>query len=152
MNTSIKTKLVAALAATVAIAGLSAPAQAGSCPEGQERANPLSGAPTMPRDVTDDIVGSVDLTSEIGVDNRDLRMRRLVVQPGGIVPLHSHEGRPALILTVSGEMAEHRSTCAVGIVHHAGEVSSESDGLSHWWQNTGSTPAVLYSADVKARD
>jgi quercetin dioxygenase-like cupin family protein len=128
------------------------PAFAGTCPAGQTVANALAGAPTAPVKVTDMVIGSVDLQKEINVDNRDLRMRRLVVQPGGIVPLHSHAGRPALIIVVSGAITEYRSTCGVGIVHKAGELAREADGISHWWQNTGKVPAVLLSADVKARD
>ena len=61
----------------------------------------LANAPTMPKGVTDTIIGSVDLGAEIGVDGRMLRTRRLVIQPGGIVPLHSHKDRPALIYTLS---------------------------------------------------
>lgn len=141
----------AVLAATAAmLAGT--PAFAGTCPAGKTIANPLDGAPTAPAKVTDDVIGSVDLNTEIQVANRDLRLRRLVVQPGGIVPMHSHAGRPALITVVSGSITEYRSTCAVGIIHKAGEVASESDGISHWWKNTGKVPAVLLSADVKARD
>lgn len=141
----------AVLAATAAmLAGT--PAFAGTCPAGKTIANPLDGAPTAPAKVTDDVIGSVDLNTEIQIANRDLRLRRLVVQPGGIVPLHSHAGRPALITVVSGSITEYRSTCAVGIIHKAGEVASESDGISHWWKNTGKVPAVLLSADVKARD
>ncbi len=143
---------LAAILATSAAILAGTPALAGSCPAGQTIANPLPGAPMAPAMVTDDLIGSVDLQKEIEVNNRDLRLRRLVVQPGGIVPLHSHVGRPALIITVSGEVTEYRSSCAVGIVHKAGEVSSESDGISHWWKNTGRVPAVLLSADVKARD
>lgn len=143
--------LTAALAASVSLLAAS-PALAGSCPTGSVAANPLAGAPTMPAGVTDDVVGSVDLQSELGVDGRDLRLRRLVVQPGGIVPLHSHAERPALITVISGAITEYRSTCADGIDHGAGDVSTESDGISHWWRNNGSEPAILLSADVKARD
>lgn len=128
------------------------PAFAAECPADQVRANTLDGRQTMPRAVTDDVIGSIDLASEIGVANRDLRLRRLVVQPGGVVPFHSHEGRPALIITVSGEITEYRTTCAVPITHRAGEVSREAGGLGHYWINNGRTPAVLLSADVKARD
>lgn len=132
--------------------GVATPALAGQCPADQVRANPLSGHPTAPADVTDDVIGSIDLGAEIGVAGRDLRLRRLVVQPGGVVPYHSHEGRPALIITVSGEVTEYRSTCAVGIVHRAGEVSREAGGIAHYWVNEGNSPAVLLSADVKAAD
>jgi quercetin dioxygenase-like cupin family protein len=143
--------LAMSLVAT-ALVGLSAPALAGECPEGMSGANSLANAPTMPKNVTDELIGSVDLAKEIGVADRDLRMRKLVMQPGGIVPLHSHAGRPALILTVTGEVTEYRDSCRVGIVHRAGDISRESDGLSHYWVNTGTVPAVLYSADVKKRD
>jgi len=148
---TLNIRLTAVLAATAAMLAGS-PAFAGMCPVDKTAANALTGAPTAPAKVTDTIIGSVDLAKEIDVANRDLRMRRLVVQPGGIVPLHSHVGRPALIIVVTGTVVEHRSTCSVGIVHRAGEIASESDGISHWWKNIGKTPAVLLSADVKARD
>jgi quercetin dioxygenase-like cupin family protein len=136
----------------LAAAGIATPALAGQCPAGQERDNALADRATAPRAVTDDVIGSIDLGREIGVAGRDLRLRRLVVQPGGIVPFHSHQGRPALIITVSGEITEHRTSCAVPIVHRAGEVSREADGIGHYWVNHGSVAAVLLSADVKARD
>jgi quercetin dioxygenase-like cupin family protein len=145
MRTKTFTAAALALAAPFAFA---APAFAGDCPSGQEVPTALSGAPTMPKDVTDTVIGSIDLANEIGVQGRLLRTRRLVVQPGGIVPMHSHRGRPALIVTVSGQITEHRSTCAVGIVHRAGEISREADGISHWWINEGTEPAVLLSSDV----
>jgi len=143
---------LAGLAAIAAAAIGAVPACAGTCPAGQETANPLTGAPTMPVRVTDTVIGSVDLAKELNFGGHDLRLRRLVVQPGGIVPLHSHAGRPALITVVTGQATEYRSTCAVGIVHHAGDVAHESDGISHWWKNEGRTPAVLLSADVKGRE
>ena len=138
--------------AAFAAAGIATPAFAGECPPGQARANDLADRATMPSNVTDDLIGSIDLGSEIGVQGRDLRLRRLVVQPGGVVPFHSHEGRPALIITVSGEITEHRTSCAVPIVHRAGEVSREAEGIGHYWVNHGNVPAVLLSADVKPQD
>jgi quercetin dioxygenase-like cupin family protein len=145
INSPLKRLVIAGFAGAVLAA---MPALAGECPANMMRANSLDGAPTMPKDVTDTVIGHVDLGPEINVNGRQLRLRRLVIQPGGIVPMHSHADRPALIITVSGEVTEHRSTCAQPIVHRAGEVSSESGGLSHWWQNTGTTEAVLLSADV----
>ena len=142
---------LAGLAAIAAAIG-AVPAFAGTCPAGQSTANALPGAPTMPVRVTDTVVGSVDLEKELNFSGHDLRLRRLVVQPGGIVPLHSHAGRPALITVVTGQATEYRSTCAVGIVHHAGDVAHESDGISHWWKNEGRTTAILLSADVKGRE
>lgn len=139
--------LIAAFAVTV-LGGIATPAFAGECAAGNAGANPLAGAATMPSGVTDTVLGAVDLGPEIGVDGRQLRTRRLVLQPGGIVPLHSHADRPALIITIKGEVTEYRSTCTKPIVHRAGEISREAGGLSHWWKNTGTTEAVLLSSDV----
>lgn len=134
-----------ALLATISFA---TPALAGECPAGQSMANALANAPTMPKSVTDTVLGSIDLGAEIAVADRQLRTRRLVIQPGGIVPMHSHVDRPALIYTVSGQITEYRSNCAVPIVHKAGEISREADGISHYWINNGKTAAVLLSSDV----
>lgn len=141
------TKIMASLLTVLAI-GVAAPALAGECPADKLGTNPLTGAATMPKDVTDTLLSSVDLGPEINVPGRSLRIRKLVVQPGGIVPLHSHVDRPALIMTASGTMTEYRSSCLVPIVHHAGDVAHESGGISHRWKNTGKTVAVLYSSDV----
>ncbi len=143
----IKTIIKGAPLALVAAIALSAPANAaGLCPK--PGSMNLANAPTMPKGVTDTILGSVDLRSEIGVDGRMLRTRRLVIQPGGIVPLHSHKDRPALIYTISGSITEYSSACAVPINHKAGDISREADGLSHYWINHGKVPAVVLSSDV----
>jgi quercetin dioxygenase-like cupin family protein len=147
MKTLLTKAGLAAGVATLA-AAVAAPAFAGQCPADQVRANALAGAPTAPKTVTDNVLGAIDLGKEIGVEGRQLRTRRLVVQPGGIVPLHSHAGRPALIIVVSGEINEHRSTCAVPILHKAGELAREDDGISHYWTNDSDAPAVLLSSDV----
>jgi quercetin dioxygenase-like cupin family protein len=147
---NFKTSLALGVA-LVSFAGAT-PAFAGQCPAGQEIANPLAERETMPQAVTDDVLGAIDLGNEIGVQGRDLRLRKLVVQPGGVVPFHSHDGRPALILTVSGEITEYRTTCGVPITHRAGELARETKETGHYWVNHGKVPAVLYSADVKAAD
>lgn len=140
----------AAATAFACAAAIAASAQAGTCPADQMRAGARVSGETMPKDVTDNEIGAVPLATEIkGLDNRRLRLRRLVVQPGGVVPWHEHKDRPAIIITLSGEMTEYRSDCAVGVVHSAGDVSEEKKGVSHWWKNTGATEAVLLSADIK---
>ncbi|WP_353217750.1 cupin domain-containing protein [Sandarakinorhabdus sp.] len=132
----------------LAATAFASPVLAGQCPAGQSAVNALAGAPTSPKDVTDTLIGSVDLAKEIMVADRHLRTRRLVVQPGGIVPMHSHVDRPALIYTVSGTIMEYRSDCAVPVTHKGGEISREADGISHYWINKGKVPVVLLSSDV----
>jgi len=143
----MKTMTKGAPIALVAALTFASPANAaGLCPKAGSMT--LANAPTMPKGVTDTIIGSVDLANEIGVQGRMLRTRRLVIQPGGIVPLHSHKDRPALIYTLSGEITEYSSACAVPINHKAGDISREADGLSHYWINHGKVPAVVLSSDV----
>jgi quercetin dioxygenase-like cupin family protein len=139
-----KTAAVACFAAFA----LAAPAFAGECPADQVAAREFTDAPTMPSNVTDDVIASIDLGNGYNIPGRNLRMRRLVVQPGGIVPLHSHGERPANIYVVSGQITEYRTTCAVGVNHREGDVVAEQGEVSHWWRNNTRRPAVLISADI----
>jgi quercetin dioxygenase-like cupin family protein len=140
------------LPAGLAALSLAAAAHAGECPAADTRPDARQPGEMAPKAVTDTVLSSIELSDQIGVDGRSLRLRRLVIQPGGVVPWHTHTGRPALILTVSGSITEYRSTCAVPIEHPAGDVAREVNGISHWWRNNTKKPAVLLAADVKADD
>ena len=125
-------------------------AMAGECPADKVVADG-KGQPTgatEPKDVTDTVLAAIDLAQEkVALNGHQFRMRRLEIQPGGIVPWHSHAERPALIYVVAGEITEYASTCAVPLLHKAGDVSVDA-GRSHWWRNTGNKPVVLISADI----
>ncbi|MBQ0822034.1 cupin domain-containing protein [Microvirga terrae] len=143
----IRTGLCAATLAAGAFLSLSA--QAGECPADKVSPGVRTQGEMQPKGVTDTVLASIDLSKEkVNLADRQLRTRKLVVQPGGIVPWHSHEDRPALIYVVSGTIEEYASNCSVPIVHKAGEVSVEKSGVQHWWKNTGKTPVVLLSSDV----
>lgn len=141
---SFATALIAA--AAIAAAGA---AQAGECPADKRAANALPNAPTMPVGVVDMELASIDLAQEnVKLNERRLRMRHMTIAPGGIVPLHSHEDRPALIMVNAGEIYEHSSKCAVPILHKAGDIAREFMVTRHWWKNTGSKPVELTIADI----
>ena len=126
-------------------------ANAGECPNDKKVADGQGQKPSTAaaKDVTDVVRASTDLSKEPGaVNGRRLRLRQLDIKPGGIVPWHSHDNRPAMIYIVSGEVVEYASNCAAPIVHKAGDVASEKAGTSHWWQNTGNAPVVLISVDL----
>src|SRR6266571_1963332 len=55
---------------------------------------------------------------------------------------------PASIYIIEGEIVEYASTCAVPIVHKAGDVAREIHTTSHWWKNNGDKTVVLLSADI----
>ena len=142
--TTRPTHLLAAL--TLAIAGI---AHAGQCPADKVATNDLKGAPTAPMGVADKELASIELAKEnVKLDQRRLRLRHMTIMPGGIVPLHSHEDRPALIMVNRGEIYEHSSKCAVPILHKAGDVAREFMGTRHWWKNTGSEMVDLTIGDI----
>jgi quercetin dioxygenase-like cupin family protein len=131
--------------------GLVMAAQAGECPAEHRVADGLGQkpGPAAPRGVSDVVRASTDLAKEpLALKGRTFRLRELQVQPEGIVPWHSHDERPAMIYIVSGEIVEYASSCAVPIVHRAGDVAPERKGTSHWWKNTGTGTAVLISVDL----
>ncbi len=132
-----------------AIAVASGAAMAGECPADQMATDAMKPGATAPKDVTDTVLAHVDLAQEIpGMDGRQLRTRLLVIQPGGEVPWHSHADRPALIYVLEGTVTEYSSGCKVPIEHKTGEVSTESNGESHWWKNNGAGVARLLSTDI----
>ena len=141
-----KTFRLMASAAALTMAGL---ANAGQCPADKVAANDLQGAATAPVGVVDTELASIELANEsVKLDQRRLRLRHMTIAPGGIVPLHSHEDRPALIMVNAGEIYEHSSKCAVPILHKAGEVAREFMGTKHWWKNTGSVAVDLTIGDI----
>lgn len=101
------------------------------------------------RGVTDVVRSSTDLGKEAPMlKDRLFRLRQLDVAPGGIVPFHSHDERPAQIYVVKGMIVEYASNCAVPITHKAGDVAQEKRGVSHWWQNHTNEPVLLISVDI----
>ena len=134
------------------IAGASAvalPAFAGECPVDQKKENAREAVDFKPVGVTDTVIASIDVAkAPFNINDRLFRMRKLTVEPGGIVPWHSHADRPAIIYITEGEIVEYASNCAAPLVHKAGDVVAETPDVSHWWKNLGDKTAVLLSADL----
>ena len=138
-------------AVVVAALGIAGAAFAGECPADQRVADGKGQppGPTMPVGVTDVVRASTDLAREpLALQGRQFRLRQLEMQPGGIVPWHSHNERPAQIYVVKGTIVEFASNCAVPIVHNTGDITPEGRGTSHWWQNQTKEPVVLISVDI----
>jgi quercetin dioxygenase-like cupin family protein len=142
-------RFLAAAAAAIAGVALASMAAAGECPADKRGVNVTKPVSTAAAGVTDKVLAATDLSKEkLALSDHQLRLRRLVVEPNGIVPWHSHDDRPAIIYIVSGQIYEHASNCAVPILHQAGEATREGNGTAHWWQNTSKETVVLLSADI----
>jgi quercetin dioxygenase-like cupin family protein len=139
-----------AAAVFVATTGLAFSAQAGECPADQRKPNAREPVTMAGSGVTDTTLGAIDLGKEMAkIKGRELRFRKMVIQPGGVVPWHSHDDRPALIYVAEGEIIEYASNCAGPIHHKAGEIRAETQGTSHWWKNLSGAPVVLFIGDVR---
>jgi quercetin dioxygenase-like cupin family protein len=125
-------------------------ASAGECPVDKVKPNVREKVDFKPVGVTDVTLGSIDLEKQPArLKDRELRFRKLTIEPGGIVPWHSHDDRPALIFVQQGEIVEYASNCVDPIVHKAGEIRPEVFGTSHWWKNLGTQTVILYVGDVR---
>ena len=122
---------------------------AGECPADAMKPNAREPVTFQPVGVTDITLAAVDLSKEmIQAKDHQLRFRKLTIAPGGIVPWHSHDDRPAIIYIAEGEIVEYASNCAAPIVHKAGDIRPEKQGTSHWWKNLGDKTVVLFVGDV----
>ena len=148
LNTSWRYGLIGAVAGTVALAAGSV--YASECPNDKRVADGKGEKPATyaAKDVTDVVRAVTDLSKEGPAVNRQFRIRQLDIKPGGIVPWHSHDERPAMIYVVKGTVTEFASNCTMPIVHKPGDIAPERRGVSHWWKNTGSEPALLISVDI----
>lgn len=138
------------VAATAVVVGFAFSAQAGECPTDKRMANARQPVDFKPVGVTDTTLGAIDLGKEMAkITGRELRFRKMTIAPGGIVPWHSHDDRPALIYVAEGEIIEYASNCAAPIHHKAGEIRAETQGTSHWWKNLSDKQVILFIGDVR---
>ena len=141
LRPSMWRRIALAALVTSTMAAVVPAAQAGECPADKRVADGQGQppGPTTPKDVTDVVRSSTDLSKEpLALQGRQFRLRQLEMKPGGIVPWHSHNERPAMIYIVSGEVVEYASNCAVPITHKAGDVAPERTAS----RTGGRTPAA----------
>ena len=66
------------------------------------------------RGVAVELLATVDLGPEIqGMEGRQLRMRMVTIEPGGVFgPVHDHGGRPGTVYVLQGTITDHRDGIA----------------------------------------
>lgn len=110
-------------------------------------ANGQQAAPTETKGVTAKPLVAVDLGPEIeGMGGRQLRMRMMTIEPGGVVAIHNHKDRPGVNYVLQGTITEHRGD--VVKEYGPGDTWSENKETTHWVENKGATPAVLILNDI----
>lgn len=98
--------------------------------------------------VTTELIGTVDLGREIkGMEGRQLRMRLVTIEPGGVFgPLHNHIARPGIVYILAGTITDHRN--GVATEYGPGLGWPEDKDTLHWLENRGEVSAVEISVDI----
>jgi quercetin dioxygenase-like cupin family protein len=92
--------------------------------------------------------GTLDLAGEIeGMQGRQLRLRLIKAEPGGVFGIHTHKDRPAVAFVMQGTLTEYREGGYVK-EHREGGTLAEGKDTTHWAENKGTTPLVLITADI----
>lgn len=108
-------------------------------------------APTDYQLVNEDVLASIDLAKEIdSVKDRELRLSRAVIEPGGHVGLHSHRGDPTIVYMLAGVLTNHHDD-GTNEEFRPGEVFAEFGPRSHWVENRGAAPVVFLVANIHRR-
>ena len=109
------------------------------------------GQQSPPKDnkgLTTGSTATIDLASEIdSVQGRQLRLRVLTLEPGGVIGLHSHKDRPAVAYMLQGTLTEHKEKGPSQDIQK-GTTWAEGKDTTHWAENKGSTPAILVVGDI----
>ena len=81
---------------------------------------------------------SADLSSEI--DSARLKLRLLILEPGGTIELHSHKDHPTILHVIKGTLTS-RTQGKPEVVLRAGVGLAEDKDSNYWVQNNSSEPA-----------
>lgn len=96
-------------------------------------------------------VEDIALVPSASDPTRAVRLRRIIVAPGGIIAWHDHAQIQGMALIVSGEMTELRNTCLDPLIYRAGDVAIEDAATAHSWRNTGAVNAIVLVSHIVAR-
>lgn len=109
-------------------------------------------APTDYQLVNEDVLASIDLAKEIdSVQSRELRLSRAVIEPGGHVGRHSHQGDPTIVYMLSGVLTNHHDDGSTEELR-PGQVFAEFGPRAHWVENKGSAPVTFLVANIHRRE
>src|SRR6266481_10077800 len=105
-------------------------------------------APTDYRLVSEDVLATIDLATEIdSIQGRELRLSSAVIAPGGHVGVHSHSGDPTIVYMLSGVLTNHHDD-GTSEEFRSGQVFAEHGPRLHWVENAGSVSVQFIVANI----
>lgn len=104
--------------------------------------------PTQTQGQSEELLRSMDLSVELeSTKGRPLRMRKITLQPGGVLGLHNHVDRPAITYLLQGQMTYHQEGRPPQVAN-PGDGFAEGRATTHWGESTGHVPAVWIAVDI----
>lgn len=105
--------------------------------------------PTENKGFNADVLTTIDLGKQglNDYNSRQMRMRKIVLAPGGVIAYHSHSNRPTMDYIIKGTVLEHRD----GVpdrVYKAGDTITENTDVNHWLENKGDVPFEVVVIDL----
>tara|TARA_R110000868_G_scaffold111476_2_gene301007 strand:+ start:4679 stop:5077 length:399 start_codon:yes stop_codon:yes gene_type:complete len=104
-------------------------------------------APTENVGLSGKLLAEMSLAPEFAeTGNRQMRMRILTLEKGGVVGLHAHDARPSIEYILAGTTIETRD--GVETTYKAGDAVSADHTVSHWWRNDGDETVTILATDI----
>jgi quercetin dioxygenase-like cupin family protein len=108
-------------------------------------------ASTYYKGVSESLLAAIDLAKEIeSVENRELRVSRATVEPGGHIGLHCHKDDPTIVYVLQGTLTNHHDDGTTQ-EFSAGQAFAEFGLRSHWVENNGAGPLIFVAANIHHR-
>jgi quercetin dioxygenase-like cupin family protein len=108
-------------------------------------------APSGDTGVEQTLLATIDLARAIGgFPDRQMRLSRVTVAPGGHIGLHGHADDPTVVYLVSGTLTNHHDDGHVEQLQ-AGQAFAEFGPKLHWVENKGSAAATFVFTSVSRR-
>lgn len=105
-------------------------------------------APEKARGVSIGAASTLDLAANIdSMDGRELRVRVITFEPGGAVPLHSHQDRPGIATVIKGTLTEHIEGKGT-FQRQAGDRLIEDKYTVHWAENLTDDTVIVLGTDL----
>ena len=105
-------------------------------------------APMESKGTTTSAPTVINLSGQIeGVEGRQLRLRVITIDPGGVGAIHNHQGRPGMAYIAQGNLTEHRAGREAKD-YRAGDVLVEDIATVHWAENKGSESVLIVAVDI----
>ena len=96
-----------------------------------------------------ELLGSIALGDDFpAISGQSLRVRRVTLEPGGVVGVHQHTRRPGVLYMLEGELVEVRNDANLPMKRRTGDVSFEKGGVIHWWRNDSGADAIALVVDI----